>query len=61
LGNSANRAGLRVGGEYRLRRNLAFSAGFNSRDTWIVGADVWGVYVTFSGRDKLWLGQSLRF
>ena len=61
LGNSANRAGLRIGGEYRLRRNLAFSAGFNSRDTWIVGADVWGVYVTFSGRDKLWLGQSLRF
>ncbi len=61
LGNSANRAGLRTGAEYRFRKNLAVSAGFNSRDTWIVGADVWGVYVTFSGHNKLWLGQSLRF
>jgi len=61
VGNNANRAGLRVGAEYRLRNNLAFSAGYNSRSTWIVGADIWGVYLTFSGRNKLWLGQSLHF
>lgn len=61
IGNTANRAGLRMGAEYRFRKNLAVSAGVNTRDTWIVGADVWGVYVTFSGRNKLWLGQSLRF
>jgi len=61
IGDSAHRAGLRMGAEYRVRKNLAFSAGVNTRDTWIVGADVWGVYVTFSGRNKLWLGQSLKF
>lgn len=59
--NSANRSGLRMGAEYKVRKNLAFSAGVNSRDTWIVGANVWGVYLTFSGRNKLWLGQSLKF
>ena len=59
--DSANRAGLRMGAEYRVRKNLAFSAGVNTRDTWIVGADVWGVYITFSGRNRLWLGQSLKF
>jgi hypothetical protein len=59
--NSANRSGLRLGAEYRLRKHLAFSAGLNTRSTWIVGADIWGVFITFSGRNKLWLGQSLRF
>jgi hypothetical protein len=61
IGDSANRAGLRMGAEYRVRKNLAFSAGVNTRDTWIVGADIWGVYVTVSGKNKLWLGQSLKF
>jgi hypothetical protein len=61
IGDNANRTGLRMGAEYRVRKNLAFSAGLNTRDTWIVGADVWGVYLTFSGRNKLWLGQSLHF
>jgi hypothetical protein len=61
IGNTANRASLRMGAEYRFRKNLAVSAGVNTRDTWIVGADVWGVFVTFTGRNKLWLGQNLHF
>jgi hypothetical protein len=59
--NSANRSGLRVGAEYRFRKHLAVSAGVNTRDTWIIGADIGGVFVTFSGRNKLWLGQGLKF
>lgn len=61
IGDTAHRAGLRMGAQYKVRKHLAFSAGVNTRDTWIVGADVWGVYVTFSGRNKLWLGQSFKF
>jgi hypothetical protein len=59
--DAANRTGLRLGAEYMVKPNLGFSAGVNTRDTWIVGANVYGIYVTFNGRNKLWLGQGFRF
>lgn len=59
--DNANRAALRLGGEYRFNKRFAFSAGYNSRDTWSVGVVVYGVYIRFKGDNKLWLGQGLRF
>lgn len=59
--NSANRAALRLGAEYMFKKNLGVSAGYNSRETWILGADIYGVYVNISGDQKMWLGRSLRF
>jgi hypothetical protein len=59
--NSASEAALRIGAEYRFKKNLGVSAGYNSRETWILGANIYGVYVNFSGDQKMWLGRSLKF
>lgn len=59
--DTANRAALRLGAQYRFADAFAISAGYNSRDTWIVAAQVWGVNVSLTGDQKLRLGQGLKF
>lgn len=59
--DSANRSSLRMGAEYHFNDQFALSAGLNTRETWTVGASIFGIYVSFAGDQKLWLGRSLRF